>query len=90
LTRLPWGERVAVALWLLLALVAWNALYDLLLARSVQEYLFQQALNLAGRGPGLELAPAMDLAVRDAIWISTLWASILVLAGMVTVRAMKA
>jgi hypothetical protein len=79
-------ERIAVVFWLVLAIVVWNALYDLLLARSTQEYLFQQALYLAGRGPGLELAQAMDLAVRDAIWISTLWACIMLLAGLLTLR----
>jgi hypothetical protein len=29
------------------------------------------------------------VAVRDATWIATLWASIVVLAGMVTVRILQ-
>jgi hypothetical protein len=28
----------------------------------------------------------MDIAVRDAAWLSTLWAGILLLAGMITIR----
>ena len=38
-------ERIALSLWLGLAIVAWNGLYDLLLARSTQHYLFQQAIH---------------------------------------------
>jgi len=82
-------ERLAVTLWLILAVLVWNGLYDLLLARSTQNYLFTQAIHLAGLGPGVDLRDAMDVAVRDAIWISTLWASLLLLMGLVTVRLMR-
>jgi hypothetical protein len=79
-------ERLAVALWLIVALIVWNGLYDLLLARSTQNYLFRQALFQAGRGPWIDMGNAMDVAVRDAVWLSTLWAGILLLAGMITIR----
>jgi hypothetical protein len=86
MTGLGRRERIAVCLWLAVAVVAWNGLYDLLLARSTQTYLFRQALHQAGRGAWLDLTTAMDVAVRDAAWVSTLWASILLLAGMITIR----
>jgi hypothetical protein len=79
-------ERLAVYLWVVIAIVAWNGLYDLLLARSTQTYLFQQAIHQAGLGPWVDLTTALDVAVRDAVWISTLWASVLLLAGMATIR----
>ena len=88
MTALGRRERIAVCLWLAVAVVVWNGLYDLLLARSTQSYLFRQALHQAGRGPWLDLTTAMDVAVRDAAWVSTLWASILLLAGMITIRLM--
>ena len=88
MTGLGRRERIAVCLWLAVAVVVWNGLYDLLLARSTQTYLFRQALHQAGRGPWLDLSTAMDVAVRDAAWVSTLWASILLLAGMITIRLM--
>lgn len=88
MTGLGRRERIAVCLWLSVAVVVWNGLYDLLLARSTQTYLFRQALHQAGRGPWLDLTTAMDVAVRDAAWVSTLWASILLLAGMITIRLM--
>ena len=88
MTGLGRRERIAVCLWLSVAVVVWNGLYDLLLARSTQTYLFRQALHEAGRGPWLDLTTAMDVAVRDAAWVSTLWASILLLVGMITIRLM--
>jgi hypothetical protein len=81
-------ERFAAALWVIVAVVVWNGLYDLLLARSTQNYLFRAALHQAGLGPPADLTTAMDLAVRDALWISTLWAGIILLAGAWTVKMM--
>jgi hypothetical protein len=89
MTSLARRERMAVVLWLIVAVVAWNGLYDLLLARSTQNYLFRQALFQAGRGPWIDMGGAMDVAVRDAIWIATLWAGILLLAGMLTIRMLR-
>ena len=82
-------ERLAVWLWILLAIVVWNGLYDLLLARSTQNYLFRAALHRAGAGPEIDLTTAMDIAIREAVWISTLWAGILILAGMVTIKMVR-
>ena len=36
MTALGRRERIAVCLWLIMAVVVWNGLYDLLLARSTQ------------------------------------------------------
>jgi hypothetical protein len=71
-------ERVAVAVWVLLAVVAWNGIYDVLITRGVKEYLLRHAMHEAGRGP--------DATVSEAIWIATLWASVILLAGLWTVR----
>ena len=86
MTPLRRGQRIAVGLWLIVALVAWNGLYDLLLARSTQNYLFRTALHDAGLGPTVDLTAALDYAVLDAVWLSTLWASLLLLAGLITIR----
>jgi hypothetical protein len=83
------AERIAVCLWLVVGVVAWNAIYDVLVSRGTHEFLTRQALSLAGRGPVPPLAPFMDVTVRYASWIATLWACILVLAGMVTIRLMR-
>jgi uncharacterized membrane protein SpoIIM required for sporulation len=82
-------ERLAVWLWLIVAVVVWNGLYDLLLARSTQTYLFRQALHQARLAPWTDLTSAMDVAVRDAAWVSTLWASLLLLLGLLTIRFLR-
>ena len=86
MTPLRRGQRIAVGLWVVVALAAWNGLYDLLLARSTQNYLFRTAIHDAGRGPAVDLTAALDYAVLEAVWLSTLWASLLLLAGLITIR----
>lgn len=86
MTAIGRRERIAVCLWLIVALVVWNGLYDLLLAQSTQTYLFRQAIHQLGLGPWVDLTTALDIAVREAAWLSTLWASVLLLAGMLTIR----
>jgi hypothetical protein len=86
MTALGRRERIAVGLWIIIAAVVWNGLYDLLLARSTQTYLFRQAIHQAGLGPWVDLTSAFDIAVREAAWLSTLWACLLLLAGLITIR----
>jgi hypothetical protein len=86
MTALGRRERIAVGLWIIIAAVVWNGLYDLLLARSTQTYLFRQAIHQAGLGPWVDLTSALDIAVREAAWLSTLWACFLLLAGLITIR----
>ena len=89
MTPLGRGQRIAVVIWVILAVAAWNGLYDLLLARSTQNYLFRTAMHDAGLGPAVDLTAALDYAVLEAIWVSTLWAGILLLAGLVTIRVSR-
>lgn len=86
MTPLSRRERVIVGLWLAVALVVWNGLYDLLLAKSTETYLFQTAVHRAGLGRRVDLTASLDYAVLNAAWISTLWAGILLLLGLVTIR----
>ena len=57
MTALGRRERIAVGLWIIIAAVVWNGLYDLLLARSTQTYLFRQAIHQAGLGPRRQVTP---------------------------------
>ena len=79
-------ERIAAAVWVVIALVAWNGVYDILLTRGIKDYLLRNALHLAGRGPAVSMTARMDAAVAEAFWLATLSASILLLAGLWTVR----
>jgi uncharacterized membrane protein SpoIIM required for sporulation len=79
-------QRMAVALWLVLSLVVWNGVYDLLLTRGLTEYVLRRMMHEAGRGPDVQIAPMMDMAVRYAAWVATLWAAVILLAGLWTIR----
>ena len=46
------ARRLAIALWIAMAVVVWNGLYDLRITLGVRDYLMKQALHDAGRGPG--------------------------------------
>jgi hypothetical protein len=84
--RLDRPERIAVGLWLTLALVVWNGVYDLLLTRGIKDYLLRNALHQAGRGPEVSMTALLDLTVSEAFWVSTLWASVILCAGLWTIR----
>jgi uncharacterized membrane protein SpoIIM required for sporulation len=78
--------RVAAVLWCVIAVVVWNGVYDLLMMRAVQEHLARAAMHEAGRGPSVPLSLVMSYAVDDAVWKSTLAASLMLLAGLLTIR----
>jgi hypothetical protein len=81
------AERIAVWVWIVLTVVVWNGVYDLVLTRGIKDYVLRNALHQAGRGPEVSMARLMDIAVTDAIWLSTLWACVILFAGLMTVRA---
>ena len=82
-------ERSAAVMWLVLAVVVWNGLYDVLLSRGAKEVMFRAALHEAGRGPEVFMSQIMAVTVRDAVWVCTFWASLILLAGLLTIRLMR-
>ena len=83
------AQRLAVGLWLVLAVALWNGIFEMMVVRGVKEYLFRAALFDAGRGPLTPIAEVMDPAIYHATWVATLWASIVVLAAMLTIRMLN-
>lgn len=84
--RLSRSQRIAVTLWIVVGVIVWNGIFEMRVIRGVKEYLFRAALFDAGRGPLTPIAQVMDPAIHDALWIATLWASALMLAGMITIK----
>ena len=76
------ARRLAIALWIAMAVVVWNGLYDLRVTLGVRDYLMKQALHDAGRGPAVTISDAMHETVRDAIKVATLWSLIILGAGL--------
>jgi hypothetical protein len=68
-------ERILVGTWLAAGIALWNGVYDMTLGVGIKEYLFRSALHEAGRGPRMTMA--------------TFWASLVVLLGLLTIRAMR-
>jgi hypothetical protein len=88
--RVSRRESVAVAGWLILGILLWNGIYDMVLGQGLREYLFRAALHDAGRGPNMSIASVVDPYITDAVWIATFWSLLVVLAGMLTIRTLRA
>ncbi len=82
-------ERALAGLWLVLALLLWNGVYDMTVGEGIKEYLFRSALHEAGRAPSVSIASVLDPYIFDAAWVSTFWASLVMLGGLVTIRVMR-
>ena len=82
-------ERALAGLWLVLALLLWNGVYDMTVGEGIKEYLFRSALHEAGRAPRVSIASVMDPYLFEAAWVSTFWACLVMLAGLVTIRSMR-
>jgi hypothetical protein len=83
------ARRWAIGIWIVVAVVVWNALYDLRITLGVRDYLLQQALHDAGRGPAVTISDAMHATVKDAVLVASLWGSIILAAGLMTVRLLR-
>lgn len=83
------GEKIAVALWVALGIGLWNAMYDQILEKGIKEYLFRSTLHGAGRAPQVGIASVLEPFLFDAVWVSTFWAGLVMLAGLLTIRMLR-
>jgi uncharacterized membrane protein SpoIIM required for sporulation len=79
-------QRIAVTVWVVLAIALWNGIFEMMVVRGVKEYLFRAALHEAGRRPFTPMADVMDPAIFHATWVATLWTSVVLLAALFTIR----
>lgn len=79
------ARRWAIGFWIVMAVVVWNGLYDLRITLGVRDHLMKQALHDAGRGPSVTITEDMDATVKDAVLVASLWAGIILAAGLATV-----
>jgi hypothetical protein len=82
----PRRRRFAIAFWIVAGIVAWNAVFDLLVSRGIKEYLYQEARYRLGEIPPVAMAEIMGQTVRDAWPLATGWAVVLTAAGLATMR----
>lgn len=79
-----------VILWAAVAFVVWNGVYDIRMHDAARGYLVEAALAQAGLGRGVDMRAAMHRGLIDAVAFSTAWGFGVLLAGLVTIRAMNA
>lgn len=82
---------MAAVLWAVLAFLVWNVRFDLGVRRSATRYLVARGAYLQGKGPRVEMAPAMRDGVAESARVATLFATpplviALVMAARVTHR----
>jgi hypothetical protein len=82
-------ERRLLILWLALAFVVWNGVYDMRMHDTVRGYLMETARAEAHLGGGVDMRTYLRRGRVDAIAFSTAWAAGVLLAGLVTMRVLS-
>jgi len=77
-------ERRLLILWLALAFVLWNGIYDMRMHDTVRGYLVEATNVQAGLGRGVDLREYLHRGQVDAIAFSFAWSLGVFLAGMAT------
>jgi hypothetical protein len=77
-------ERRLLILWIALAVVVWNGVYDMRMHDTTRGYLLEAALAQARLGSGADMRTVMHRGLVDAIAFSTAWAMGVFLAGIMT------
>lgn len=87
---MPRIEKRLLILWLAVAVIVWNGVYDMRMHDTVRGYLYETALAQANLGGGVDMRTYLHRGVVDAIAFSTAWALGVFLAGMATMRVLGA
>ena len=82
-------EQRLLILWLALAFVLWNGIYDMRMHDTVRGYLLQTALAQAGLERGVDMRQHLHRGLVDAVAFSTAWAGGVFLAGVVSMWAYR-
>jgi hypothetical protein len=77
-------ERRLLILWMAVAVVVWNGVYDMRMHDATRGYLLEAALAQARLGGGVDMRTVMHRGLVDAIAFSTAWAMGVFLAGIMT------
>jgi hypothetical protein len=77
-------ERRLLILWLALAVVVWNGVYDMRMHDTMRGYLLESALAQGRLEGGVDMRTVLRRGLVDAVAFSTAWALGVFLAGMIT------
>jgi len=76
---------VAVALWVVWAIVVWNVVFDRILVLAGRRYVYAAALAAQGPGPYLRINDWMQPAVSRGWWTASAAAGTILLAALVLI-----
>jgi hypothetical protein len=78
--------RVAVTLWLVLAAVVWNVVFDRMVVLAGRRYSYDAVMQLRATGRYLLLNDAMRPAVAHAAWTAIAVAVVIAAAALLLIR----
>ena len=79
-------RRLAVAFWIVLAVVAWNAVFDRVLIDAGREYVRTAADAARGSGPYARIDDYMRPAIHRALVLASAVAGVILAAGFAALR----
>ena len=85
----PRRRRALLGLWLIVALVLWNGLYDFRISFGIRDYLMHAALHELGRGEPMELGEMMAFTVRESVKFASFWSALVLAAAAGTVWLLR-
>lgn len=77
--------RVAVALWLTLAIVVWNVTFDRVIVEAGRAYI-RAARESAKSGSYLKVGEWMDAAIVHGVWLASALSLGILAAGLIAIR----
>lgn len=80
------STRALVAVWCVIGVVLWSAVFDWWVHGASREYLLRAAAWELGRGPEPSLADLMAEARAAGMVRATIWAGLITGAGLLTIR----
>ena len=78
--------RLAVALWLVLACLVWNVVFDRLVVLAGRRYSYEATLLFRTTGHYLKIDDVMRPAVAHAAWVASMSAGAIVIGALVLIR----
>lgn len=78
------SRRVLAVLWLALGIALWNGFFDIYVSRGAHEYAKLRLEHELGRGPDPDMTGVMLRAQQQGVLWSSLWAGLVVAAGLGT------
>ncbi len=78
--------RLAAALWIALAAIVWNDVFDQVLIDAARQYLFSAFASAHTGGPFLNMSAAMRPATGRALWLATAAAAPILIFGLAACR----